>query len=198
MAYGAVLDACVLIPVALCDVLLRAAQRDLYRIHWSELILAEVERNLGKLGIDPAKAQKRVDAMRAALARANVEGFEGIIDSMPNHPKDRHVLAAAVIAGAQSIVTFNLKDFHTDGTAQSHIRAEHPDAFLTNLFHLYPDALTEIITHQAAALGKGGRVWAPEDVLDRLARQGCACFADLVRAHLQQEQEIPELQPPGE
>lgn len=187
MASGAVLDACVLIPMALCDMLLRAAQRDLYRIHWSELILAEVERNLTKLGIDPSRAGRRVDAMRAALPRANVADFEGLIDAMPNHPKDRHVLAAAVVAGARSVVTFNLKDFRTDGSAQGHIRAEHPDAFLTNLFDLYPDALAEIVAEQAAALGRGGRVWAPADVLDRLARQGCAGFAELLRGSLRGE-----------
>lgn len=28
---------------------------------------------------------------------------------MNNHPKDRHVLAAAVRTGAQTIVTFNIK-----------------------------------------------------------------------------------------
>lgn len=124
--------------------------------------------------------------MRRAFDRATVEGFEAIIDRMPNAPEDRHVLAAAVIAGAQSIVTFNLKDFRTEGTAQSHIHAEHPDNFLSNLFHLYPDSLTDIIVSQAAKLGKDGRVWTPYDVLDRLAHQECKCFADLVNERLRQ------------
>ena len=184
MAYRAVLDACVLIPMPLCDVLLRAARRDVYRAHWSGMILDEVTRNLSKLNVAPASAQKRVEAMSKAFERAAVTGFEGIIDRMPNHPKDRHVLAAAVVVGAQSIVTFNLKDFQTADTEQSHVRAEHPDEFLANLFHAYPDSLTEIIIHQAASLKKGGRLWTPDALLDRLADSRCPCFADLVRAHL--------------
>jgi len=177
--------------MSLCDVLLRAAQRDLYRAHWSDMILDEVERNLPNLGISPEKARRRVEAMRRAFDRAAVEGFEGIIDRMPNHPKDRHVLAAAVVAGAQSIVTFNRKDFRTEGTAQGHIRAEDPDTFLSNLFHLHPDSLTDIIVGQAAKLEKGGRVWTPDEVLDGLARQGCGCFADLVRERLRRRTITP-------
>lgn len=184
MAYGAVLDACVLVPIGLCDVLLRAAQRDLYRVHWSEDILSEVENVLVRLDIEPTKAQKRVATMRAAFERANVTGFAGIIDRMPNHPKDRHVLAAAVVAGAQSIVTFNLKDFPTEGTEQAHIRAEHPDEFLTNLFHLYPDILTDIIVRRAALLDRPDRPVTPHDVLDHFARQECRCFTELVRVRL--------------
>lgn len=41
-AFGAVLDACVLVPAALCDTLLRLADRDLYRPVWSVRILAEM------------------------------------------------------------------------------------------------------------------------------------------------------------
>lgn len=186
--YGAVLDACVLIPMPLCDVLLRAARRDLYRAHWSGMILDEVRRNLSKLNIAPASAQRRVEAMSRAFERATVTEFEAIIDRMPNHPKDRHVLAAAVVANAQVIVTFNLKDFRTVGTEQSHIRAEHPDAFLMDLFHAYPDRMTEIITHQAVSLKKGGRLWTPDALLDRLADNRCPGFAEAVRAHLRQQE----------
>lgn len=183
MAYGAVLDACVLIPISLCDVLLRAAQRDLYRLHWSGMILAEVERNLGKLGVSPGKAASRVAAMQKALGRAEVSGFQSLIAQMPNDPKDRHVLAAAVVAGAQSIVTFNLKHFKTDGTAQRHIKAEHPDNFLVDLYHLHPGPMLEIIDAQAAALSKSGQQWQPPDVLESLDRQECKAFVALLRPH---------------
>jgi hypothetical protein len=60
------------------------------------------------------------------------------IDAMPNHPKDRHVAAAAVIAGASVIVTSNLKDFKNEDLKPWGIQAQCPDTFLTHLFDLYP------------------------------------------------------------
>ena len=45
-------------------------------------------------------------------------------------PGDRHVLAAAIVGGATTIVTFNLKDFPDHLTAPHDCRAVHPDQFL--------------------------------------------------------------------
>ncbi len=184
MADGAVLETCVLIPMSLGDVLLRAAQRDLYRARWSEPILAEVERNLVKLAVPPDKAARRVAAMRRAFARAEVTGFHDLIEQMSNHRKDRHVLAAAVHAGAKAIVTFNIKDFQTRHAAQAQVRAVHPDAFLVDLYALYPEDMVAIIGAQAAALVRYGRHWSAHDVLDSLDRQGCRHFIALLRPHI--------------
>ena len=41
--YTAVLDACVLVPIALADTLLRVAEKGLYRPLWSDRILAEAQ-----------------------------------------------------------------------------------------------------------------------------------------------------------
>jgi hypothetical protein len=40
-----------------------------------------------------------------------VMGYEPLVAAMQNDMKDRHVVAAAVKAGAQVIITANLKDF---------------------------------------------------------------------------------------
>ena len=61
---------------------------------------------------------------------------------MKNDPKDRHVVAAAVKAGAQVIVTSNLKDFYD---LPSGIEAQSPDEFLCNLVDLDPARVVQVL-----------------------------------------------------
>ena len=68
---------------------------------------------------------------------------------MKNHPKDRHVLAAAVRTGAQTIVTFNLKDFPAEALAPWNIVAQSPDEFLIHQFHLAPEGVVGKFLEQA-------------------------------------------------
>lgn len=76
------MDACVLIPMPLCDTLLRAAEASLYRFHTSEQILEETARNLAKIlgkrnklepKIAEKKAHKRVQQMKQAFPESLVE-----------------------------------------------------------------------------------------------------------------------------
>ena len=64
--YAAVLDACVLVPIALADTLLRVAEKGLYRPLWSDRILAEAQAATEEIhpGMD---AGKRFAQMRAAF-----------------------------------------------------------------------------------------------------------------------------------
>lgn len=85
-------------------------------------------------------------------AEVPVEAIEPLIEEMTNHPKDRHVLAAAVAAEAPFVVTANLKDFRPEDTQPHGVEALSPDAFLVKLlddegaFELCSAALA----HQAA------------------------------------------------
>lgn len=90
---------------------MRLAEAETYRPLWSDQVLGEVERNLPKLGVSPENARHRIAVMRERFPDALVTGYESLIDSMTNHPKDRHVLAAAVRANAEILVTSNIKDF---------------------------------------------------------------------------------------
>jgi predicted nucleic acid-binding protein len=152
-SFGVVLDACVLFPAALRDVLLRAADEGLYRLHWSDAILEEVRRNLVGTGrTSEQQAGSLIAVMREAFPEASVAGYEALANRMTNDPKDRHVLAVAVVAGAQVIVTSNLKDFPERALAPFSIEAQAPDEFLTNLFDLAPERMQYILREQAADL----------------------------------------------
>ncbi|WP_062072492.1 PIN domain-containing protein [Demequina sediminicola] len=135
--YSAVLDACVLIPYPLFDVLLRCADKGMYRPLWSDEILGETERNLvEQLEIEPEKASRRVATMRRAFPDATVTGHAGLVAAMTNDPKDRHVVAAAVRANTGLIVTANIKDFRAEHLEPYGITAIHPDEFLLDLLDL--------------------------------------------------------------
>ncbi|MBV8887563.1 MAG: PIN domain-containing protein [Chroococcidiopsidaceae cyanobacterium CP_BM_RX_35] len=152
-AFGVVLDACVLIPASLRDTLLRAAERGMYRLHWSELILAEVRRNLVNRGLTSSlDAQELTDVMSEFFAEAFVRGFETLVPCMTNDEKDRHVLAVAVMSRSQVIVTSNIQDFPDTALDPFGIEAQTPDKFLMHLFELHPKRLVRILTEQAQDL----------------------------------------------
>jgi predicted nucleic acid-binding protein len=63
-----------------------------------------------------------------------IKGYELLIPmlELPD-ANDRHVLAAAIKARAQVIVTTNLKDFPKPALSQWQIEAQHPDEFVNDL-----------------------------------------------------------------
>ncbi len=111
MPFPAFLDTCVLYPAYLCDTLLRLAEASAYRPLWSAQVLAELRRNLIDRGIPAERVDRRIAHMARSFPDALVEGYESLIDGMTNDSKDRHVLAAAVRANAEVLVTFNMSDF---------------------------------------------------------------------------------------
>lgn len=152
MSFVVVLDACVLFPASLRDTLLRAAQTDLYRMQLTEDILEEVQRNLVKKGMPEAKAYRLATTIREQFSDAFVTHHRPLIVAMPNHEKDRHVLAAAVACKAQVIVTQNLKDFPDGLLSPFEIAAQSPDKFLVQLLQLYRDNMIDLLVKQAKNL----------------------------------------------
>ncbi len=147
--FRVVLDANVLYPFSLRDTLLRAAGAGLYQMYWTDEILDEACRNLVKDGrVSLEQAARLRSAMTRAFPESMVTDYAGLIPSMTNDPKDRHVAAAAVRAGAQVIVTTNLRDF---AQMPKGIESQSPDDFLGHLFDLSPELLVEIVREQAAA-----------------------------------------------
>jgi predicted nucleic acid-binding protein len=134
--FKVVLDANVLYPFSLRDTLLRAASEGLFQLYWSDQILEEARRSLVNSGkMTDERATRLRSVMEEAFPEAMVTGHEPLIAAMKNHEKDRHVAAAAVKAGAQVIVTSNLKHFRE---LPEGIEAQSPDDFLCNIFDLDP------------------------------------------------------------
>ncbi len=164
--FKVVLDANVLYPFSLRDTLLRAASEGLFQLYWSDQILEEARRSLVNSGkMTDERATRLRSVMEEAFPEAMVTGHEPLIAAMKNHEKDRHVVTAAVKAGAQVIVTSNLKHFRE---LPEGIEAQSPDDFLCNIFDLDPDGMVELVREQAAALKKPKRSY--EELLDGLSK----------------------------
>jgi hypothetical protein len=117
--------------------------------------MAEVSSNLQEnFGLTPEQAAYRESEIRRHFPEAWVEGHEKLILSMTNSEKDRHVLAAAVHANADLIVTYNAKDFPQMTIAPYSIMVQGPSTFLTTLYQRDPNAVIQSLEEQAAAINK--------------------------------------------
>jgi hypothetical protein len=144
--FVAVLDACVLYPAPIRDLLLHLAAAQLYTPKWTAVIHAEWIRNLllNRPDLRPEQLEKTRAAMCAAFPDAEVVHFESLIEglALPD-ADDRHLLAAAIRCHADVIVTANLKDFPAAALRPYDVEAQHPDAFVANLVDLNPEKAVE-------------------------------------------------------
>jgi predicted nucleic acid-binding protein len=146
----ALLDANVLHSQPLTSLLIELAEARLYRAAWSEDIHAEWQRSVLKRRpeIDPAALERRRAAMDASVPEACVSAYAALVPclSLPD-PNDRHVLAAAIRAKAQVIVTFNESDFPAETLAGFDLVTQHPDLFLRHLIDLAPAVVHARVEH---------------------------------------------------
>lgn len=166
-----VFDANVLIAAPVRDLLLRVAEAGLVRAQMSDDILDEVERVLvTTFNMPEDKAHRLREHLERALddgviARGRYGDLRPV--GLPD-PDDEHVVAAARAAGAQAIVTLNLKDFPSEQLAPFAIEARHPDDFVLDLIDLHPLRIARIVEQQVASLRKPAKTY--DEVLDSLAR----------------------------
>ncbi|MEX0953035.1 MAG: PIN domain-containing protein [Nitriliruptoraceae bacterium] len=185
-ALVAVLDANVLYPQWLRDVLLTLAAMGYHDPVWSEQIIDEMRRNVlhDHPDIDPHHFDTvTIAALRRAFPTAWTDVPASLITEMDNAPGDRHVLAAAVAAGAEVVVTANTGDFHSDRfVASGQIRIEDPAVFLTAALVEHDDVMAAVPEHLAA--NRRG-VHTVSDVLDELDRNhALQRFVRLARTRL--------------
>lgn len=183
MAFVVVYDANVLYPNSLRDLLIRVAMAGLVQAKWTERILDETFDNLkaNRPDLDPVKLDRTRKLMNTAVRDVLVTGFEPLIDvfRLPDSG-DRHVLAAAVKAGAQAIVTFNLKDFPDNDLRPWNVEAQHPDDFVHGLIDLDRDAVVGALQQMADATALPPLT--VDDVLDRLSNSGLLASVEALRS----------------
>lgn len=172
MAFTALLDACVLYPAPLRDLLISLADTSLFRARWSAEINAEwMNAVLRKRPELRGELRRTVALMNDAIPDCLVTGHETLIETLDlPDGGDRHVLAAAIVGRADVIVTFNLSDFPRHVLAPLNIEAQHPDEFVRDVFDLSESASLGAVRDIRARLKKPPL--SPEEYLDVLARQG--------------------------
>lgn len=143
----AVLDACVLYPTILREILQAAGEAGLFQPVFSDRILREWVLATAKLGpAAPAIADGEAAMLRAAFPRALIRDQPEIEARLilPD-PNDRHVLATAIASGADAIITFNAQDFPGHVLAAEGITRRDPDGFLWELQSRHPDTMARIV-----------------------------------------------------
>ena len=164
------------------------ALTDLYRAKWSAMIHDEWMRSV--LKNRPDLSEKDIERTRTLMDMhvldCLVEGFEPLIEAveLPD-PDDRHVLTGAIRAGADLIVTYNLKDFPDELLMPYGVEAQHSDQFLDHLLDLAPGVVCSAVrTHRHRLRNPAKSVDKYLDTLERQALSGFVAalreFADLI------------------
>lgn len=121
---------------------------------WQSEIEAEIRRNgsriLVKKGSTESEATAALDytlgQMNSAFpdARLAARHWEPLVGAMTNQKKDRHVLAAAIGAGATHVVTDNVKDFPVASRPDG-LTVQRPQSFLVAQLDRDPDSVVNAI-----------------------------------------------------
>ena len=181
----AVLDACVLYPAPLRDLLLSLAAAGVYGARWTERIQDEWIRNLlnNRPDLDTSRLARTATLMRDAIEECLIDNFEYLIESLTlPDPDDRHVLAAAIVGRADAIITFNLKDFPDTSTSVHGIEIIHPDDFIVAQYLHAPAKILSIISGLRARLTKPSV--SANSLLSTYERQGLPKMSSLLRTKI--------------
>jgi hypothetical protein len=144
---AAVLDTCTLWPSLQRDVLLSWAAEGLYRPLWSSAILDELtvheQARLRARGRSAQEAERLADQLARAMTRAFddacVSGWEPLDGTygLPD-PDDEHLVAAAVVGGAEVVVSDNTR--HLPAASMPHgIRVASAAQFAADTASVAPE-----------------------------------------------------------
>lgn len=180
----AVIDACVLYSATLRDLIMWLTIRLVFQPKWTDEIHEEWIENLliNRPDLNRAKLERTRDLMNRWGRDWRVKGYSRLIDTLnlPD-PDDRHVLAAAVAASVDTIVTFNISDFPMSVLEPLSIRSVHPDSFFCELFDKASDLFLLAIHDQLDALKKPPHTL--DDLLQKLRQEHMPQLCDRIEGH---------------
>lgn len=142
------LDACVLYPTVLRDILIGVAGQGLFTPLWSARIAEEWRRTAERRSPgDGVIAEGEIALLNARWPGALISADPALEAQLwlPD-PADIHVLATAIKGQATGIVTLNLRDFPLRELQPHNLQALHPDALLYQLWQDHPDPVTQTVT----------------------------------------------------
>ncbi len=179
------LDACVLYPAALRDLLMRLAVHELIQAKWSEMIHEEwmtaVLRERPDLSLKQLERTRQLMDLHAGACL--VDGHKWRIESLSlPEENDRHVLAAAIEAEADAIVTWNLGDFPKVTLANHGIERWTPDELLMQLWRTDEDAVVKLMREHRASLKNPLK--SAEEYLETLEQQRLTKSTQVLRVRL--------------
>ncbi|MFN3958274.1 MAG: PIN domain-containing protein [Parvularculaceae bacterium] len=137
--FTAFFDSNVFVGARLRSLIVELAQSGQFRARWSEDVHREWMNAVISNRPDLTnQALSRVkDQMDKAVPDCVVDGYQSLIGCLHLPDRDdRHVLAAALVARASVIVTFNEKDFPAKTLAPLGLHTRHPDDFILDIASL--------------------------------------------------------------
>lgn len=173
MAFVVVYDACTLYPNTQRDLLVRVAQAGMVQAKWTDDILDEVDRALRRRTppVPADRLARRRKLMNGAVRDCLVTGYQPLIEGLKlPDPDDRHVLAAAIKANAQVVVTANRKDFPAEALDPWGVEVKSPDEFVMDLIGLGDRVVYWCVGQIAQA--RRNPPESLDDVLQQLERSG--------------------------
>lgn len=179
----AVLDANVLYPAPLRDLLLQLAVMDVFQARWTEEIHQEWIGAL--LRNEPQRSPAALDRTRELMNRATrdclITGFERFVQKveLPDI-HDRHVVAAAIAGHCSVVVTQNLKHFPRVCLAPFGVEAQHPDPFLLSRLRSEPGLFCEALRKVRDRLHRPH--YSVSEYLQILHQQGLIKTTDALKA----------------
>lgn len=165
----ALLDACVIFPTILREILLDVAQAGVFEPLWSERIIEEWVHSSAKLGPDQKSvAGAEAAFMRLRFPRAMIapQDEAGLVVDLPD-AGDLHVLRAAMDGRAPIIVTLNLRDFPRRILSRFGVQAVHPDEFLTGFMRDHSQVVSAAVATALARAQASGASMSQSDMLAR-------------------------------
>jgi predicted nucleic acid-binding protein len=178
-------DASVLYPSELRNLLMHLALTGLFRAKWSAAVHEEwigaLLRRRPDLSREKLERTRRLMDLHAADAL--VTGYEDLIEGLQlPDPDDRHVLAAAIRARADVIVTANLRDFPPNILGQFGIEPQHPDEFILYLLDLAPRRVARAARDHRESLKNPPKTI--EQYLGALKAQGLTQTVSVLREYM--------------